>query len=161
MLKSPAMAGSTVPLTEKFSKQACDNCRRRKIKCNRAYPSCDKCDRLLLSCSYKDVLQRKGPKFRTVYPKAPLHPLAARVSMTTGEPASSMAPQAQCAYIGSCSVSDCLQMAWDTRASSTLRRLRPPRRRRFAHNHLPSPSSCSRSRIPINGLVRFPDGCRH
>ncbi|KAL1977620.1 hypothetical protein VTN31DRAFT_479 [Thermomyces dupontii] len=82
------MAGSTVPLTEKFSKQACDNCRRRKIKCNRAYPSCDKCDRLLLSCSYKDVLQRKGPKFRTVYPKAPLHPLAARVSMPTGEPAS-------------------------------------------------------------------------
>ncbi|KAL1969257.1 hypothetical protein VTN77DRAFT_9449 [Rasamsonia byssochlamydoides] len=61
----------------KVLKQACDNCRRRKIKCNRAYP-CDKCQRLLLSCSYSDVLQRKGPKFRTLYPLAPLHPLSAQ-----------------------------------------------------------------------------------
>ncbi|KAL1980270.1 hypothetical protein VTN96DRAFT_4414 [Rasamsonia emersonii] len=62
---------------KKALKQACDNCRRRKIKCNRAYP-CDKCQRLLLSCSYSDVLQRKGPKFRTLYPLAPLHPLSAQ-----------------------------------------------------------------------------------
>lgn len=63
--------------TKKTLKQACDNCRRRKIKCNRAHP-CDKCQRLLLSCSYSDVLQRKGPKFRTLYPLAPLHPLASQ-----------------------------------------------------------------------------------
>jgi hypothetical protein len=56
-------------------KQACDNCRRRKIKCSRELP-CDKCQRLLLSCSYSDVLQRKGPKFRTLYPLAPIHPLS-------------------------------------------------------------------------------------
>lgn len=56
-------------------KQACDNCRRRKIKCSRELP-CDKCQRLLLSCSYSDVLRRKGPKFRTLYPLAPIHPLA-------------------------------------------------------------------------------------
>lgn len=59
------------------SKQACDNCRRRKIKCSRELP-CDKCQRLLLSCSYSDVLRRKGPKFRTLYPLAPVHPLSAR-----------------------------------------------------------------------------------
>ncbi|KAL3475635.1 fungal-specific transcription factor domain-containing protein [Aspergillus californicus] len=58
-------------------KQACDNCRRRKIKCSRELP-CDKCQRLLLSCQYSDVLRRKGPKFRTLYPLAPIHPLVAR-----------------------------------------------------------------------------------
>ncbi|KAE8144906.1 fungal-specific transcription factor domain-containing protein [Aspergillus avenaceus] len=65
------------PTKEKPPKQACDNCRRRKIKCNRQFP-CDKCQRLLLSCSYSDVLRRKGPKFRTLYPLAPIHPLASR-----------------------------------------------------------------------------------
>lgn len=58
-------------------KQACDNCRRRKIKCSRELP-CDKCNRLLLSCSYSDILRRKGPKFRTLYPLAPIHPLSSR-----------------------------------------------------------------------------------
>ncbi|GAD95641.1 amylase cluster transcriptional regulator AmyR [Paecilomyces variotii No. 5] len=57
---------------QKLQRQACDNCRRRKIKCNRANP-CDKCQRLLLSCTYAHVLQRKGPKFRRLYPLAPLH----------------------------------------------------------------------------------------
>ncbi|EAL89772.1 putative C6 transcription factor (AmyR) [Aspergillus fumigatus Af293] len=62
---------------QKLCKQACDNCRRRKIKCSRELP-CDKCSRLLLSCSYSDVLRRKGPKFRTLYPLAPIHPLISR-----------------------------------------------------------------------------------
>ncbi|CAL5872424.1 uncharacterized protein PFLUO_LOCUS6688 [Penicillium psychrofluorescens] len=69
---------------ESSLKQACDNCRRRKIKCNRGLPACDKCQRLLLSCSYSDVLRRKGPKFRTLYPLAPVHPLSARHG--TGRP---------------------------------------------------------------------------
>lgn len=55
-------------------KQSCDNCRRRKIKCSRDSP-CDKCQRLCLKCSYGDVLSRKGPKFRTLYPLAPGLPL--------------------------------------------------------------------------------------
>ncbi|KAH8428330.1 putative C6 transcription factor (AmyR) [Aspergillus melleus] len=63
--------------SRKSFKQACDNCRRRKIKCSRELP-CDKCQRLLLSCSYSDVLRRKGPKFRTLYPLAPIHPLVSR-----------------------------------------------------------------------------------
>lgn len=69
-------SGPTSPKQKPF-KQACDNCRRRKIKCSRELP-CDKCQRLLLSCSYSDVLRRKGPKFRTLYPLAPIHPLVAR-----------------------------------------------------------------------------------
>ncbi|OJJ40715.1 hypothetical protein ASPWEDRAFT_229861 [Aspergillus wentii DTO 134E9] len=62
---------------QKAPKQACDNCRRRKLKCSRGTP-CDKCERLLLSCSYSDVLRRKGPKFRTLYPLAPIHPLVSQ-----------------------------------------------------------------------------------
>ncbi|KAJ5266593.1 hypothetical protein N7478_009401 [Penicillium angulare] len=65
------------PHSKPSHKQACDNCRRRKIKCSRDLP-CDKCQRLLLSCSYSDVLRRKGPKFRTLYPIAPIYPLSAR-----------------------------------------------------------------------------------
>ncbi|KAI9368797.1 fungal-specific transcription factor domain-containing protein [Aspergillus egyptiacus] len=69
-------SGAPSPERKSF-KQACDNCRRRKIKCSRELP-CDKCQRLLLSCSYSDVLRRKGPKFRTLYPLAPIHPFMAR-----------------------------------------------------------------------------------
>lgn len=66
-------------MTPKSTKQACDNCRRRKIKCSRDLP-CDKCQHLLLSCSYSDVLRRKGPKFRTLYPLAPIHAVRSHVS---------------------------------------------------------------------------------
>lgn len=69
------MNPATQPAKQKPPRQACDNCRRRKIKCSRELP-CDKCRQLVLSCSYSDLLRRKGPKFRTVYPLAPLHPLA-------------------------------------------------------------------------------------
>ncbi|EGC41089.1 transcription activator [Histoplasma capsulatum var. duboisii H88] len=50
-------------------KQVCDNCRRRKLKCNRLCP-CDRCQGALLRCTYTDILQRKGPKFRTFYPRS-------------------------------------------------------------------------------------------
>lgn len=55
--------------TPKPRKQACDNCRRRKLKCNRHHP-CDKCENALLYCLYTDILQRKGPKFRHYYPRS-------------------------------------------------------------------------------------------
>ncbi|KAL4803697.1 fungal-specific transcription factor domain-containing protein [Aspergillus unguis] len=70
------MASPASPKQKPF-KQACDNCRRRKIKCSRELP-CDKCQRLFFTCSYGDVLRRKGPKFRTLYPLAPISPLVAR-----------------------------------------------------------------------------------
>lgn len=69
---------STAQPARQKPKQACDNCRRRKIKCSRDLPSCDKCQRLLLSCSYNEVLRRKGPKMRNFYPLAPIHPLVSR-----------------------------------------------------------------------------------
>lgn len=49
---------------QRLYKQSCDNCRRRKTKCNRVRP-CNNCERLSLSCSYYDIMQRKGRKPRT------------------------------------------------------------------------------------------------
>lgn len=69
-----------VPPPKPSLKRACDNCRRRKIKCSRELP-CDKCQPLLL-CSYSDNIRRKGPKFRNVYPLAPAHPLSTQRETT-------------------------------------------------------------------------------
>ncbi|EEA19646.1 conserved hypothetical protein [Talaromyces marneffei ATCC 18224] len=43
--------------------RVCDNCRRRKIRCNREQP-CDKCLEISLVCEYNDIARRKGPKGR-------------------------------------------------------------------------------------------------
>ena len=75
------------------SKQSCDNCRRRKIKCSRDLP-CDKCQQLCLKCSYSDILCRKGPKFRTLYPLAPSHPLASWQAPLSADDANSRNVQA-------------------------------------------------------------------
>ncbi|KAH8705384.1 hypothetical protein BGW36DRAFT_367450 [Talaromyces proteolyticus] len=45
-------------------RRACDNCRRRKIRCNRNQP-CAKCEEIQLVCQYNDTARRKGPKGRT------------------------------------------------------------------------------------------------
>ncbi|KAJ5382555.1 transcriptional regulator family: Fungal Specific TF [Penicillium concentricum] len=43
---------------------ACDNCRRRKVRCNREQP-CGKCQEVSLNCRYTSVARRKGPKGRS------------------------------------------------------------------------------------------------
>lgn len=55
--KIPRFASTGRPMS-------CDNCRRRKVKCNRSQP-CSKCLEASLQCSYYTVPQRKGPKGRT------------------------------------------------------------------------------------------------
>ncbi|KAJ5090240.1 hypothetical protein N7532_008924 [Penicillium argentinense] len=98
------------PPSKPSTKQACDNCRRRKIKCSRELP-CDKCQRLLLSCSYSDVLRRKGPKFRTLYPLAPVHPFYPDndIDPTTYQLSSPASPAlADAQYASSHDVSDTL-----------------------------------------------------
>lgn len=47
----------------------------------------------MLKCSYGDVLRRKGPKFRTLYPLAPSHPLASRGEQQQGEKEQQQQPQ--------------------------------------------------------------------
>ncbi|OQE40933.1 hypothetical protein PENCOP_c005G08144 [Penicillium coprophilum] len=58
---------------------ACDNCRRRKVRCNREQP-CGKCREVSLNCRYTSVARRKGPKGRT----APV--LSALLSSTESTP---------------------------------------------------------------------------
>ncbi|KAJ5493950.1 transcriptional regulator family: Fungal Specific TF [Penicillium fimorum] len=58
---------------------ACDNCRRRKVRCNREQP-CGKCQEVSLNCRYTSVARRKGPKGRT----APV--LSALLSSTESSP---------------------------------------------------------------------------
>ena len=42
-------------------KQACDQCRRSRIKCSRSYPVCAGCVEHQTSCTYSDVLMKRGP----------------------------------------------------------------------------------------------------
>ncbi|KAK7417646.1 hypothetical protein QQX98_004467 [Neonectria punicea] len=42
-------------------RQACDNCRFRKVKCNRGRP-CNNCDAGALQCQYLHTIQRKGAR---------------------------------------------------------------------------------------------------
>ncbi|KAL2827987.1 hypothetical protein BDW59DRAFT_178946 [Aspergillus cavernicola] len=43
------------------SSMACDNCRRRKVRCSRERP-CERCLDVFLPCSYTSIPRRKGPK---------------------------------------------------------------------------------------------------
>lgn len=40
----------------------CDQCRRRKIKCNYSTPSCQRCSSSHLECTYTSVRKKRGPK---------------------------------------------------------------------------------------------------
>src|SRR6266536_3285818 len=46
----------------KSVRQACDCCRRRKIRCDAAQP-CAPCNNSSLRCTYSHVLRNKGPKY--------------------------------------------------------------------------------------------------
>ena len=41
---------------------ACIICRKRKLKCDGAKPSCGKCSRLGHKCAYDEVRRKSGPK---------------------------------------------------------------------------------------------------
>ncbi|KAL2816229.1 hypothetical protein BDW59DRAFT_166440 [Aspergillus cavernicola] len=63
---------------------ACDNCRRRKVQCNREQP-CPKCQEASLNCAYTSVPQRKGPKGNSAR-------VLSSLRSTGGEEHSSIAP---------------------------------------------------------------------
>ncbi|KAF2792112.1 hypothetical protein K505DRAFT_308240 [Melanomma pulvis-pyrius CBS 109.77] len=52
------------PRTRITKTQACDACKRRKIKCDRERP-CDRCLEAASICTYNTVPLRKGPRVRT------------------------------------------------------------------------------------------------
>ncbi|KAL2824707.1 hypothetical protein BJY01DRAFT_262867 [Aspergillus pseudoustus] len=54
-------APTPAPKKKRSTSMACDNCRRRKIRCNRERP-CGRCVDVNLACAYTSVPRRKGPK---------------------------------------------------------------------------------------------------
>ncbi|KAI8048392.1 hypothetical protein BDF22DRAFT_602910, partial [Syncephalis plumigaleata] len=42
--------------------QACDDCRRRKVRCDGNRPSCTSCLRHGVACHYQETLKKRGPK---------------------------------------------------------------------------------------------------
>lgn len=46
----------------KIKRIACTICRKRKLRCDGARPSCGTCSRLAHNCAYDDVRKKSGPK---------------------------------------------------------------------------------------------------
>ncbi|CCD24143.1 Upc2p NDAI_0C04840 [Naumovozyma dairenensis CBS 421] len=44
------------------SKNGCDNCKKRRVKCDEVKPSCKKCTNMQLTCVYSPLQPRKRPK---------------------------------------------------------------------------------------------------
>ncbi|CAI4359349.1 CFF_collapsed_G0010780.mRNA.1.CDS.1 [Saccharomyces cerevisiae] len=42
------------------SKNGCDNCKRRRVKCDEGKPACRKCTNMKLECHYTPIHLRKG-----------------------------------------------------------------------------------------------------
>ena len=55
----PPTGGDQVPKPKRI---ACIICRKRKLKCDGARPSCGTCSRLSHSCAYDEVRRKSGPK---------------------------------------------------------------------------------------------------
>ncbi|KAE8331406.1 hypothetical protein BDV39DRAFT_168757 [Aspergillus sergii] len=59
-MEAPGVPTPT-PKLKRSTSMACDNCRRRKIRCNRERP-CGRCVDVNLVCAYTSIPRRKGPK---------------------------------------------------------------------------------------------------
>lgn len=57
---------TSAPKQKRPSSMACDNCRRRKIRCSREQP-CRKCTDVALPCAYTSTPRRKGPKGQSAH----------------------------------------------------------------------------------------------
>ncbi|KAG9065859.1 hypothetical protein KI688_002156 [Linnemannia hyalina] len=55
-------ADGSAPIKRKRLTQACDPCRKKKIKCDGLKPSCANCAKLELQCTYLPSLKKRGPR---------------------------------------------------------------------------------------------------
>ncbi|KAF8935049.1 hypothetical protein BGZ58_005281 [Dissophora ornata] len=59
--ESSSVAGSA-PVKRKRLTQACDPCRKKKIKCDGIKPSCANCAKLDIHCTYLPSMKKRGPR---------------------------------------------------------------------------------------------------
>ncbi|KAF9909228.1 hypothetical protein BX616_011255 [Lobosporangium transversale] len=60
-LGGASSSGST-PIKRKRLTQACDPCRKKKIKCDGIKPSCANCAKLDIHCTYLPSMKKRGPR---------------------------------------------------------------------------------------------------
>ncbi|KAG9323250.1 hypothetical protein KVV02_000144 [Mortierella alpina] len=58
----PRLNGGSAPIKRKRLTQACDPCRKKKIKCDGLKPSCANCAKLSLNCTYLPSMKKRGPR---------------------------------------------------------------------------------------------------
>ncbi|CAO3567223.1 unnamed protein product, partial [Mortierella alpina] len=58
----PRLNGGSAPVKRKRLTQACDPCRKKKIKCDGLKPSCANCAKLSLNCTYLPSMKKRGPR---------------------------------------------------------------------------------------------------
>src|SRR5437764_1289462 len=59
---SASDAETPPPIKRKRLTQACDACRKKKVKCSGEKPSCNNCTRLGLHCTYLPSTRKRGPR---------------------------------------------------------------------------------------------------
>src|SRR5437763_13673858 len=55
-------ATESQPIKRKRLTQACDACRKKKVKCSGDKPSCNNCLRLGMTCTYLPSTRKRGPR---------------------------------------------------------------------------------------------------
>ncbi|KAF9914799.1 hypothetical protein BX616_007536 [Lobosporangium transversale] len=60
--KGNSTADETTPVKRKRLTQACDPCRKKKIKCDGVKPSCANCTKLNANCTYLPSMKKRGPR---------------------------------------------------------------------------------------------------
>ncbi|PKC11181.1 hypothetical protein RhiirA5_354612 [Rhizophagus irregularis] len=58
----PASEAETPPIKRKRLTQACDACRKKKVKCSGEKPTCNNCARLGVNCTYLPSTRKRGPR---------------------------------------------------------------------------------------------------
>ncbi|KAG0371164.1 hypothetical protein BGZ54_009523 [Gamsiella multidivaricata] len=54
--------GGSTPIKRKRLTQACDPCRKKKIKCDGLKPSCANCAKIDIHCTYLPSMKKRGPR---------------------------------------------------------------------------------------------------
>ncbi|KAI0221356.1 hypothetical protein L0F63_002654 [Massospora cicadina] len=50
-----------VGMASELFERPCDTCRRRKVRCDRGFPKCQRCIKFTYACSYADVPKKRVP----------------------------------------------------------------------------------------------------